>query len=82
VNWNHLKVIQETPEKDTGKAWSNILQKSDISDTVGCDNVKVQNIQYGKKHYMYHKLYLQKSCSSTYHRDMVCLRYIIVNTLH
>jgi hypothetical protein len=20
VNWNHLKVIQETPEKDTGKA--------------------------------------------------------------
>jgi len=31
---------------------------------------------------MYHKLLIRNSCSTLCPRNMVCFRYIIVNTLH
>ena len=44
-------------------------------------NVKLQNIQHGEKRYLYYKLLLQNSCNTIYPRNMVCCRYIIVNTV-
>ena len=31
---------------------------------------------------MLHKLYIRNSCNTLYPRDMVCFRYIFVNTLY
>ena len=31
---------------------------------------------------MYHKLQIHNTCNTIYPRNMVCVRYIIVNTLH
>ena len=31
---------------------------------------------------MYHKLSIQNSCNTIYPRNIVCCRYVIVNTMH
>jgi hypothetical protein len=40
--------------------------------------LRIHHIQ----HHMHHTLQLQNSYKTTYPRNMVCFRYIIVNTLH
>jgi hypothetical protein len=44
--------------------------------TMGKHEIKdVQNIQYRKQHYMYHKFELQNSCNTIYPRNMACFTY-------
>jgi hypothetical protein len=60
VDWNNMKVVQKNLEQHTGKAVNQ--GNTEISHIWHCThtaesaNVKVQNIQHGKQHYMYHKL--------------------------
>ena len=45
-------------------------------------NVKVQNIFHGRNNITCSTNCKYSSCNTTYSRNMVCVRYIIVNILH
>jgi hypothetical protein len=84
-NWNHLTVLQTISEQHTGKTCNQrTKQNSHIGHcphTSESTNVEVQNIQHGIYYYTCHKLYLQNSCKTLNPRNVVYLRYIILNAL-
>jgi hypothetical protein len=67
-NWNHLKSIQKTLEHHTGEARNQGTANNSHNGhcTHTAESADVE---------------VQNNCNTMYPRNMVCFRYIVVNTL-
>ena len=81
-----FKIIQKIPAQRREKAGTQGTREDRhigyCIHTSESSNVKVHNVYHGKQHYVYKNLQLQNTCKIIYPRNIVCFRYIIVNTLH
>ena len=85
-DWNHFKITQTVPKQHTRKHEIKELQKTAVSGTA---HILREVLMYMYKTYFMSEITLHvaetantDSYNTLYPRNMVCFRYIIVNTLH